>query len=231
MVAGPNGAGKTSLVRKLARDCSVNFYQMLNADDLMRTALETHRLAAPAPIPEDGPAAFAGTTAYLPEVIALFKDGRIRVETDCLVFDRRAVNSYSIALAAAYFREVLFSIGASFSLETVFSHPSKVDALRRAKELGYRTYLYFVATDDPAIHVERVAARAALGGHSVPEGKIRGRYERSLALVRTAFPFLSRAFFFDNAAALRFLGSYEEGRGFSLVTGKPRPAWFSDCVL
>ena len=34
MVAGPNGSGKTTLVGWLARDYAVNFYTMLNADDV-----------------------------------------------------------------------------------------------------------------------------------------------------------------------------------------------------
>ena len=34
MVAGPNGSGKSTLVSMLARDYAVNFYTMLNADDV-----------------------------------------------------------------------------------------------------------------------------------------------------------------------------------------------------
>ena len=34
MVAGPNGSGKTTLMRRLAADYAVNFYDILNADDM-----------------------------------------------------------------------------------------------------------------------------------------------------------------------------------------------------
>ena len=34
MVAGPNGSGKSTLAAWLARDYAVNFYTMLNADDV-----------------------------------------------------------------------------------------------------------------------------------------------------------------------------------------------------
>jgi len=34
VVAGPNGSGKTTLMRRLAADYAVNFYSVLNADDI-----------------------------------------------------------------------------------------------------------------------------------------------------------------------------------------------------
>jgi predicted ABC-type ATPase len=60
------------------------------------------------------------------------------------------------------------------------SHPSKVALLARAQMAGYRTYLYFIATDDPAINISRVRNRVKLGGHAVPEDRIVQRYHRSL---------------------------------------------------
>ena len=34
MIAGPNGSGKSTLANLLRRDYAVNFYTMLNADDI-----------------------------------------------------------------------------------------------------------------------------------------------------------------------------------------------------
>ena len=61
----------------------------------------------------------------------------------------------------------------SFSFETVMSHPSKIKELKKAKEKGYRIYLYFVCTDDAEINVNRVANRIEKGGHPVDVYKIR----------------------------------------------------------
>ena len=41
MVAGPNGSGKTTLVGWLTRDYAVNFYTMLNADDVFAQVKRT----------------------------------------------------------------------------------------------------------------------------------------------------------------------------------------------
>ena len=65
--------------------------------------------------------------------------------------------------------------------------------------LGYRTYLYYVATEDPEINIQRVKNRAVQGGHDVPESKIRSRYERSLKLLPQAISHANRAFLFDTS--------------------------------
>ena len=79
------------------------------------------------------------------------------------------------------------------------SHPGKVDLLKQAQAAGYRTYLYFVATDDPAINISRVRNRVKLGGHAVPEDRIEKRYHRSLDLLMKAIRHTNRAYIFDNS--------------------------------
>lgn len=90
----------------------------------------------------------------------------------------------------------------NFSFETVMSHPSKVDVLRRAKERGFHVIVYFVATESPDLNVARVAQRVALGGHDVPEDRIRERYGRALALLPEALSFADETVLFDNSYAL-----------------------------
>jgi predicted ABC-type ATPase len=52
----------------------------------------------------------------------------------------------------------------------------KIDFLDKSLRYGYRNYLYFIATDDPAINISRVEIRVKAKGHDVPEKKIRSRY-------------------------------------------------------
>lgn len=79
------------------------------------------------------------------------------------------------------------------------SSPDKIDFLRQAQERGFRTYLYYIATEDPAINIQRVKNRVAEGGHDVPEEKIVARYYRSLSLVAQAIRYSNRAFMFDTS--------------------------------
>lgn len=58
--------------------------------------------------------------------------------------------------------------------------------MKEARQRGYRVYLYFVATDDPEINLDRVRGRIMQGGHPVPEDKVRKRYGESIGLMTEA---------------------------------------------
>ena len=109
--------------------------------------------------------------------------------------------SYAAAEIGAQIRDALLEQGASFCFETVFSHPSKVDFLARAKMLGYAIVVVFIHLDDPQLNVARVAQRVAQGGHKVPEDKIRSRIPRTLDLVREAVGMADEIFLLDNSSA------------------------------
>lgn len=57
---------------------------------------------------------------------------------------------------ADFQRETCLLKKLNFSFETVMSHPSKIDFMLRAHDAGYDVTLYFIATSDPEINVERV---------------------------------------------------------------------------
>ena len=78
------------------------------------------------------------------------------------------------------------------------SHPSKVVFLQKAKEKGFKTYLYFICTQDPEINKLRVFNRVNKGGHDVDEEKIVNRYYRSLDLLFQAFDSADRGFIIDS---------------------------------
>ena len=226
MIAGPNGSGKSTLRAWLSSDYAVNFYTFLNADDLNAELVRTGRCAIPFACEPDELSAFVRTTSYDEAVKAPFLDGRIAAEGDFVSFAPDAVNTYAVALLTAFLQNGCLARGVSFSQETVMSHPSKVEALKRAHTAGYRTYLYYVATETPLVNLTRIANRATLGGHAVPEEKTRARHVRSLELLPSAFPFLSRAFFFDNSTdEMRYLASWDPDSGMC-VQQVALPNWF-----
>lgn len=112
------------------------------------------------------------------------------------------------------------------------SHPDKVVFLKQAQAKGYRTYLYFVATDDPSIIVSRVKLRVSQGGHDVPENKIRSRYVRSLNLLWDAIRLSNRAYIFDNSkdgSDRTWLAEVTNGNEFDIKSDM-FPAWFQRAV-
>lgn len=68
----------------------------------------------------------------------------------------------------------------TFIFETVLSHESKLDMIKRAKKKGYRIISIYVFTDLPEINVDRVNKRTEQGAIGVEENKVRARYLRSL---------------------------------------------------
>lgn len=113
------------------------------------------------------------------------------------------------------------------------SHPSKIEFLNKAKEKGYRTYLYYIATEDAEINVSRVANRVKNGGHPVPESKIRSRYTRSLDLLYSAIKASDRAYLFDNSSDGSnqvWVAEITDGTKLTIMTDTP-PRWFETYVL
>lgn len=94
--------------------------------------------------------------------------------------------SYQAANIAEDMREQLLEQGRSFCFETVFSHPSKIDFIAKAKALGYVINLVFIHLEHSDINLMRVSSRVDEGGHSVPEDKIISRIPRALVNVAIA---------------------------------------------
>ncbi len=187
MFAGPNGSGKSTLKSVLRREL-LGVY--LNPDEMEREMRSQGflNLEAYGVTISDGEAkAFFRESAFLVDVgMGNLAEG-VSVLEGRLYFDHEAVNSYVASVTADFFRQHLLEAGANFTLETVMSHPSKVELLEEAQRLGYRTYLYFIATEDPEINISRVKTRVGRGGHAVPEDRIVKRYHASLDLLIDAF--------------------------------------------
>lgn len=95
----------------------------------------------------------------------------------------KGISVMEAALEAESLREKALLNRKDFTFETVLSTERNLNLLQRAKERGYFLRGYFVLTCSDDINVVRVKARAKIGGHDVPEDKIRERYKRSLKLL------------------------------------------------
>ncbi len=230
MFAGPNGSGKTTIKNELP---STLFGVYVNPDDIEKAVRDTGFLTL-------DPFSVAFTTDEIRakltssdflKVSGLAEAASI-IESRDGVLDFRGLpmNSYYASVLADLLRRKLLASSISFSFETVMSAPDKVELLREARSCGFRTYLYYVATEDPAINVARVKNRVAEGGHDVPEGKIVARYHRSLALLREAIRHTNRAYFFDTSEEeSRYVAEITDGVKIDLK-GDEMPNWFKTAV-
>lgn len=203
MFAGPDGSGKSTINGVVYRKL-LGVY--INSDEIEKVLKIKYELNF---------ADFSVKTTYV-EVMNFFKQSSLLAsknylchlsafewKENSLIFPQEAANSYFASVVSDFIRHKLLDLGVSFTFETVMSSRDKVDFLAKAQRKGFRTYLYFVATDDPEINVTRVQHRIKMGGHPVPEDKIRARYYRSLSLLADAVKYSDRAYIFDNSSQSR----------------------------
>ena len=131
-------------------------------------------------------------------------------------------HAYEAAKLAAARRDELIAARGSFATETVFSHPSKLEMLERARTAGYRTYLQVVLVPK-ALAVARVRNRVETGGHYVPADKVEERFDRLWPLVAGAVRIADEATVYDNSrGSLLTVARYSSGR---LVGAPSCPPW------
>jgi len=124
-------------------------------------------------------------------------------------------------------RQTCIDQNADFAFETVFSHPSKIELIRRAKAAGFVVRLYFVTTESVLLNIARVRKRVAEGGHAVPEDKVITRYRRTMGHLAPACMEVDEAFLFDNSGStMRAVAYMAWKRGeASIQMNEPLPGW------
>jgi len=140
---------------------------------------------------------------------------------------------YDAAAAADFIRHELVKAGISFTFETVFSHPSKLDFLHEAQDQGYQVYLYFISTVSPEINISRIKQRVHMGEHDVADEKVRDRYELSLSLLPALARIARRAYLFDNSAndvGIKMCAEIDEQQRI-FIPDEDLPWWIVDRFL
>lgn len=235
-MAGPNGSGKSTILKEVRN----NFYSgpFVNADEIEKSFKEKGLLNLPSEYNLSiNPKAF---TDFLEKEGKTWKEKATESGNDINISERNGMlvvidkpSAYDAALAADFVRHQLLLKGETFTFETVFSHPSKIDFLRISRNSGYKNYLYFICTTDPDINISRVKQRVELGGHLVPEEKIRKRYFESLQLLSSIIPLCYRVFLFDNSSAERSIDPVAsvDNEGKFVMHTQFIPWWVEEYVI
>ncbi|MCZ4242455.1 hypothetical protein [Pedobacter punctiformis] len=121
-------------------------------------------------------------------------------------------NSYHFAILADFIRYKLIENEKSFSFETVFSHPAKLELIDFAHQNNYKVYLYFIGTETPFMNLERVKDRVEKGGHLVEASKIEKRYFLTMDLLIDMLKRVDETYLWDNSGIKhQFVGSIKKG--------------------
>lgn len=85
----------------------------------------------------------------------------------------------------------------TFGFESTLSGRAYISTLSKLRESGFRIVLYYLWLPAPKVAIARVKGRVKLGGHHVPVGDIRRRFQRSLENLRTYVSIADEFFLFD----------------------------------
>lgn len=230
MFAGPNGSGK-STIKSVIRPELLGVY--INPDDIedeLRVQGFLDLGAFGVSTTQEEALAFFRNSELLKKADLLAVADSLALDAGKLSFHPSEVNSYLASVTADFIRHKLLESGTSFTFETVMSSADKVTFLEKAQQRGFRTYLYYVATEDPVINISRVRNRVRLGGHPVPEDKIVSRYGRSLGLLADAIRHTNRAYIFDNSSRQHvWLAEVTDGKVLEMKSDS-MPVWFKRAV-
>ncbi len=229
--AGPNGSGKSTIKASLPAALTRLF---VNADELESQAKASGFIDL----------SLFGIQATLPDLLAFHLEhpliiskrlagqvGRLGLEAQRIDYRAVRMDAYFASVIADFIRQRLLEARASFTFETVMSHGSKIEFMRQAQASGYRTYLYFVSTENPEINIDRVAIRVRQGGHPVRPDLVRSRYGRSLDLLPEAIAASNRAYVFDNSQqSALWLAEITDGTQLEYRT-EEIPDWFFEAYV
>jgi predicted ABC-type ATPase len=86
-----------------------------------------------------------------------------------------------------------------FAFETTLGGRTITSLLESALSLGIEVCVWYAGLKSPELHIARVRARVARGGHDIPDTKIRERYDQSRLNLIQLMPALTELRVFDNS--------------------------------
>ena len=89
-----------------------------------------------------------------------------------------------------------------YIFETTLGGHTICALLHEAIDAGLEVRIFFCGLESPELHIARVAARVAKGGHAISESKIRERWVVAIQNMRGLLPRCSAARVFDNSIEL-----------------------------
>jgi predicted ABC-type ATPase len=130
--------------------------------------------------------------------------------------------------------------GKDFAFETTLGGKTIASLLKKAITQGIEVRIWYVGLESPELHIARVRSRVKLGGHDIPEAKIRERYAHSRANLIELLPSLTELKVFDNteegdpqkgkSPAPKLLLHQKAGRIVSLCDLRLVPQWAKPIV-
>ncbi|WP_447643043.1 MULTISPECIES: zeta toxin family protein [Chitinophagaceae] len=233
---GPNGSGKSTLFDSLSKKYDTGIF--LNADNIEKELatnsyidLNDYGLTL-TQLDLDNFLTQPRSQSLIQKSIDNNHPIHVSIKENIVVDTSKDIHSYEGALISAFIRFHLQEQQLDFCFETVMSHPSKIEEVQEAKLKGYKTYLYFICTDNPGINISRVENRVEKGGHNVAPEKISSRYYNTLNNLIAMIETVDKTYLFDNSGeSLRWLARVQNNDISLLAEPETLPNWLINYVL
>lgn len=170
----------------------------------------------------------AGAPFFNPDIVA----ARLRQERPGLSVEQ--VNGLAWT-AGRRGLEAALAGGLTYAFETTLGGKSIAKLLLDGARRGAEIHVWFAGLATPELHLKRIAARVAAGGHDIPEAKVRERFDASRSNLVRLMPHLASLRVYDNSveadprAGKRpqpvLLLQMQAGRVVSHAPLKHIPAW------
>lgn len=89
--------------------------------------------------------------------------------------------------------------GLSYAFETTLGGRSIARLLLDGAHGGAQIHVWYAGLATPELHLRRIAARVAAGGHDIPEAKVRERFDASRSNLVRLMPHLASLRVYDNS--------------------------------
>ncbi len=233
--AGPNGSGKTTMFKRMLTETKVNLGIYVNADEIEVSLKKNKQINLSIfniMISDEVVKDFFKQSSFSP-IKRKEPDLYTKIHTENNILSTTAVvDSYLSADLAELIRQQLLANDIAFTYETVMSHPHKIEFLKKARNKGFRVYLYYVATEDPIISTQRVNIRVEQGGHYITPDVIKNRYYKSLNNLKEAIKQTHRAYVFDNTNSQgNLIVEITNGIDVALNDAVETPLWVVECLM
>lgn len=236
--AGPNGSGKSTLFTTISELKQFHIGHFINSDEIEKEIaskgfiniedFDLHLTQADLDEFKREP----NTKSLIEKATLEGQHIDIEIRENVIIDKSRKTHSYEASLITAFLRKHLLEKGVSYSFESVMSHPSKLEEIKQANDLGYKTYLYFVCLQDADINISRVANRVQKGGHPVDPERIIKRYNSTLDNLLPALLLVDKAYIFDNSSSdMLLFAEVVSGKIEILVNEDRVPNWFIENVI
>ncbi|HYW98027.1 MAG TPA: zeta toxin family protein [Candidatus Elarobacter sp.] len=159
----------------------------------------------------------AGKTTFAREFLPKYANCRNFINPDLIAAGMSPFSPEAAAIRAG--RLMLGEIELSmrrrddFGYETTRAGRSYLRVIRRLKESGYAVHFFYLWVPSVELALARIRERVLRGGHDVPEGVVRRRFDRSMANFLVHYRLLAdRWIFYDNSGSVPAIIAYgEEG--------------------